>query len=74
MKKKNLSFLIGFLMVIFGAANVAAHCEIPCGIYDDEMRMNMISEHIVTIEKAMQQIMQLGDRKHTNNNQLTDGL
>jgi nickel superoxide dismutase len=58
-------------MVFFGTAQVGAHCEIPCGIYDDEMRINMIAEHITTIEKAMKETIQLEGQKPTNHNQLT---
>jgi nickel superoxide dismutase len=45
-----------------------AHCQIPCGIYDDQTRIDLLNEHITTIEKAMNQIMELsgaGD-KHYN--------
>ena len=48
---------------------VSAHCEIPCGIYDDEMRVKMISEHIQTIEKSMNEINKLekaGLSHHSN--------
>ena len=63
--------LIGFFIIAFAATNAAAHCEIPCGIYDDEMRINMISEHINTIEKSMKQIKKLSSNKPINHNQLT---
>lgn len=33
-----------------------AHCEIPCGIYTDSMRIEMLREHYSTVEKSMQQI------------------
>jgi nickel superoxide dismutase len=36
-----------------------AHCEIPCGIYDDQLRTKLIAEHATTIEKSMKQIMEL---------------
>lgn len=48
----------------------AAHCEVPCGIYDDEMRVEMIREHITTIEKAMQQITSLSNESPVNYNQI----
>lgn len=35
---------------------VYAHCQVPCGIYDDQMRIHMMEEHVKTIEKAMKQI------------------
>lgn len=71
METKGLSSIIAVIMVFFGTAQVGAHCEIPCGIYDDEMRINMIAEHITTIEKAMKEIMRLEGQKPTNHNQLT---
>lgn len=38
------------------AATVQAHCQIPCGIYDDQMRIHLMEEHVTTIEKSMKQI------------------
>ena len=49
----------------------AAHCEIPCGIYDDEMRITLLHEHITTIEKSMNQIIDLQKEPNKNANQLT---
>lgn len=47
-----------------------AHCEIPCGIYDDEARLNLMAEHITTIEKSMNQIVELSAAGDKNYNQL----
>jgi nickel superoxide dismutase len=47
-----------------------AHCEIPCGIYDDEARLDEIAEHITTIEKSMNQIIALSKEDSLNYNQL----
>ena len=47
-----------------------AHCEIPCGIYNDKMRIDMIKEHITTIEKSMNQINTLSKEGEKNYNQL----
>jgi nickel superoxide dismutase len=47
------------VMVLFAAisaATVKAHCQVPCGIYDDQMRIHMMEEHVTTIEKSMKQI------------------
>ena len=33
-----------------------AHCDIPCGVYDDTMRVKMIEEHTLTILKSMNYI------------------
>jgi nickel superoxide dismutase len=48
-----------------------AHCEIPCGIYDDSMRIDMLREHIATVEKSMRQIEILSKDPVKNANQLT---
>ena len=48
----------------------AAHCEIPCGIYGDRMRIHMLREHITTVEKSMRSIETLGAESKPNWNQL----
>ncbi|MFH1673398.1 MAG: superoxide dismutase [Ni] [Pseudomonadota bacterium] len=70
MEKRLFPFLIGFALLLFFANNADAHCEIPCGIYDDEMRIKMILEHIATVEKSMDQILKLEKEEHHNSNQL----
>lgn len=47
-----------------------AHCEIPCGIYGDTLRIELIAEHITTIEKSMNQINELSKAGDKNYNQL----
>ena len=61
-----LSLLAGLAL----AASVAAHCQIPCGIYDDELRVQLIEEHITTVEKSMKQVVALGNADATDYNQL----
>lgn len=47
-----------------------AHCQIPCGIYDDEARFDQMTEHIMTIEKSMKEINDLSAAGEKNYNQL----
>jgi nickel superoxide dismutase len=47
-----------------------SHCQIPCGIYDDAMRFDMLAEHITTIEKSMNEINRLSAEGDKNYNQL----
>ena len=65
--------------LIFGAVFVSAvvfgslaysHCQIPCGIYDDEARFASIAEHITTIEKSMKEIETLSAQGKPNMNQI----
>ncbi|MEZ6076165.1 MAG: superoxide dismutase [Ni] [Pirellulaceae bacterium] len=46
------------------AQTVHAHCEVPCGIYDDQLRFQSMLEDQSTIEKAISQIGELADKKH----------
>ena len=70
MKRILAQIMVTFCIVCLLSVNAFSHCEIPCGIYDDEMRVEMISEHIGTIEKSMNQIMQLQKESPQNSNQL----
>ncbi|NIM19189.1 MAG: superoxide dismutase [Candidatus Latescibacteria bacterium] len=61
-----------FVVLLFAAPfkKAIAHCEIPCGIYGDKMRIEMIKEHISTIEKSMKMIAELSQGQSVNYNQL----
>jgi len=71
MRKRFLGGILFLALVVPPFINsVAAHCEIPCGIYEDEMRFDIIEEHIATIEKSMHMIMELSESAEKNYNQL----
>ncbi len=70
MRTKYFKMLAGLFLVLVFTNRVFAHCEIPCGVYDDEMRIKMINEHIVTIEKSMNQVVKIEKEEPTNSNQL----
>ena len=69
MKKFTNSLSLSAL-IIFTAHLAFAHCEVPCGIYDDEARIALVQEHAGTIEKSMQQIAKLSNQGEKNYNQL----
>lgn len=68
--KKSFLFLSLFLVSFVFSKSMLAHCEVPCGIYHDELRVELIKEHIQTIEKAMNQIVELQSAEAINYNQL----
>ncbi|HOT29333.1 MAG TPA: superoxide dismutase [Ni] [Candidatus Ozemobacteraceae bacterium] len=70
MKRVLVCLLAIFSFALASGAPVSAHCQIPCGIYDDELRMNLIEEHIGTIEKSMNLVIELGKAKETDYNQI----
>ena len=72
MKRIKPLLLIGLIIVISlsYSSKSYAHCEIPCGIYEDTLRIELIKEHIVTIEKSMKMIIKLSEEEKPNYNQI----
>lgn len=58
------------LLLVCFTASVFPHCQVPCGIYDDEARFKMLEEDIATIEKAIKQVEELSEAEEKNFNQL----
>jgi nickel superoxide dismutase len=67
-KKIALGIVLLFALV-FGSL-AYSHCQVPCGIYDDDARFDAIAEHITTIEKSMKLIAELSDQDKPNMNQI----
>ena len=74
MRKNGRMFAVGLAMtliwVTLSALPAFSHCEIPCGIYGDEMRFAMMKEDIATIEKSMKQVVELSKQASPNHNQI----
>jgi nickel superoxide dismutase len=65
---KNSGMILILTLIL--SISAYAHCEIPCGIYGDAMRVTMIREHVETIEKSMTMIDKLSQEKKIDYNQL----
>ena len=70
MKKILLSLITVMLPLTIFISDLGAHCQIPCGIYDDQLRAKLIAEHATTVEKSMNQIIELGKANPVNYNQI----
>lgn len=64
---------IAISAALWATADAArAHCQVPCGIYDDPARVAMMREDVATISKAMTQIAELAAKTDAlSKNQLT---
>ncbi|MEE4294910.1 MAG: superoxide dismutase, Ni [Xanthomonadales bacterium] len=55
-----------FLVVLFAAGfavqNAWAHCQVPCGIYDDHARVQAMLEDAATVDKAAMMINELAGK------------
>jgi nickel superoxide dismutase len=70
MKRSALMLTLVLLLVAAGAGPARAHCEIPCGIYGDLTRVDLLYEHMSTVAKSMRQISELSADPAANANQI----
>lgn len=45
-----------------------SHCQMPCGIFDDNARVRMMLEDVVTIKKSVNLIVQLSKKTDAQSN------
>ena len=71
-KKVGKKVILGFVCIsaVIFASIAYSHCQIPCGIYNDQTRFTMIAENITTIEKSMKLIAELSKSDKPNMNQM----
>ena len=50
---KRLKNVLVLVLILNFSTNLYGHCQVPCGIYDDAVRIVHIEEDIATIRKAM---------------------
>ena len=43
------TFTIAALFALMNVSSLFAHCQIPCGIYGDLMRIQMLQEHVTAL-------------------------
>jgi nickel superoxide dismutase len=48
----------------------AVHCQVPCGIYGDGLRIEMMMEDLATVEKAMGKLIAFQAEESPNLNQV----
>ncbi len=55
--------LLGIVAFLFmPQRDLQAHCQVPCGIYDDHGRIDAMREDVTTITKAIAQINELSQQ------------
>jgi nickel superoxide dismutase len=62
---------IAAALFIAASTQLSAHCQVPCGIYDDNNVIASIHTDWLTIEKASKQIVELSKDPAANAHQLT---
>ena len=70
-RNRRIQWMMLMVILAIGATTqVYSHCQIPCGIYGDPTRFELIGEHILTIEKSMKQIAALSETQPSKSNQI----
>lgn len=69
MKNALLATLAGFTFLT--APQLSAHCQVPCGIYNDNNVIEAMHTDLITIEKAAKMINELSADPAKNAQQLT---
>jgi len=68
--KRTVAIMVVLTVLVCLADTGFPHCQIPCGIYDDRARVNLIKEDITTIEKSINEINALSAEQKKNYNQI----
>ena len=59
---KIIKFCVYFFTLCLVGSYSFGHCQVPCGIYDDVSRVQQMLEDVSTINKAIDQIIELNDK------------
>ena len=59
---RRLNSVLALIFFLSVSTYVYGHCQVPCGIYDDAVRIVQIEEDIATIRKAMGMIKGLAGK------------
>ena len=65
--KRTISIVTLLVCTLIAVRHISAHCEVPCGIYDDQLRFVQMLENTNTITKAIEQLHELA-KEHAPQN------
>jgi len=59
---KNIYILASFLFSTLFSGHIFGHCQVPCGVYTDDLRFMQMLEDQTTIEKSSKLILELSSK------------
>lgn len=69
MLRKTITGISALTFLILLPALAAAHCQVPCGIYDDHARVKLMLEDVATVEKAVNMLEKLAAKTDVQSRQ-----
>ena len=60
---KYITILAATLLSFFAVKSASAHCQVPCGIFGDELKFGEFEQHVETIAKASRLINELAAKE-----------
>jgi nickel superoxide dismutase len=57
------SFVLSAALALGAARDARAHCQIPCGIYDDHARVHAMREDAATVAKSLRELASLAGKR-----------
>lgn len=57
------TILTSVILFLAAALSANAHCQVPCGIYGDELKFGELEQHVETISKSATLIRELADKE-----------
>lgn len=57
-----MHIILILIATFLSAASAGAHCQVPCGIYGDDLKFSELEQHIETINKAAAQIRSISSK------------
>lgn len=69
MLRKTISGISILAFLILLPTLSAAHCQVPCGIYDDNARVKSMLEDVETVRKAVTMLVDLADETDVQSRQ-----
>lgn len=63
-------FYVLFATLLMFCTSIYSHCQIPCGIYDDNTVFNEMQLNLTTIDKSVTELDKLSSEKDKNYNQI----
>lgn len=69
MLRKTITGIAVLTFLILLPALASAHCQVPCGIYDDHARVKLMLEDVATVEKAVNMLEKLAAKTDVQSKQ-----